>query len=912
MIASHLSNETVEKVREDLQFVMDCFREVLRDLGEDDLAAHLPWGEDAPSGADQDPQHTAQGFSIAFQLLNMVEENAAVQLRRRAEREGALADISGLWEHHLSRLRDQGLSDEQIAETLDEVRVEPVLTAHPTEAKRATVLEHHRRIYLLLAKRENTMWTPSERQDLRDDLKAELERLWRTGEIYLEKPDVASERRNVIHYLRNVFPDALPEVDRRLRRAWDEMGFDASLLDAPDRLPTLSFGNWVGGDRDGHPLVTAEVTRDTLADLRTNALQLLREQLTALTRQLSLSEFLQSPPDELQSRVEALADELGPNGRRAVERNPDEPWRQFVNLMIAQLPIQDDALSGGPHTYDRPEGLRDDLRFLRRQLLAVDADRLARRDLDPVLRLVQTFGFHLAALDIRQNSQFHDQAVAQLLSAAGLNGADFPDWDESERLAFLNEELSSPRPLTHPEMDLGPEAEAVLNCYRTVSDHIKTYGPEGIGALIISMTRSLSDLLAVYLLARETGLMRQTENGPVCILPVVPLFETIDDLHNAPDILEAFLSHPMTQRSLAFLQDRNDRDTPVQQVMVGYSDSNKDGGILSSLWNLYRGQDELAAVGRAHDVRIRFFHGRGGTISRGAGPTHRFISALPHSSLEGDLRLTEQGETIAQKYANRLNAAYNLELLTAGTTGATCRDRHTENEPHDLEAVMGPLAERSRTAYQSLLQTDGFVSFFRKATPIDAIEASRIGSRPARRTGQPTLADLRAIPWVFSWSQARFYLSGWYGTGTALQWLHDEHPATFETVTEQNVVWSPLHYVISNVATSLATADPDIMRAYADLVPDDALRTRIMDAVEEEYARTQQMLEHIYSGPLPEQRPTVQHFLNLRQQGLKTLHRQQIDLLQTWRSNPEAEEDDVLPTLLLTINAIANGLGTTG
>jgi phosphoenolpyruvate carboxylase len=912
MIASHLSTENIQKVREDLQFVMGGFREVLRDLGEDDLAAHLPWGDDAASGADQDPQHTAQGFSIAFQLLNMVEENAAVQLRRQAERDGALADISGLWEHHLSRLRDRGLSQEEIAETLDEVRVEPVLTAHPTEAKRATVLEHHRRIYLLLARRENTVWTPSEREDLRDALKAELERLWRTGEIYLEKPDVASERRNVIHYLRTVFPDAVPELDRRLRRAWEKTGFDASLLDAPNRLPTLSFGNWVGGDRDGHPLVTAEVTRDTLADLRTNALQLLQEQLTGLTRQLSLSEFLQSPPDELRTRVETVAEELGPDGQRAVERNPDEPWRQFVNLMIARLPLQGNALSSGPHTYDRPEGLRDDLQFLRRQLLAVDADRLARRDLDPVLRLVQTFGFHLAALDIRQNSQFHDRAVAQLLSAAGMDEHDFPTWDESTRLAVLNEELSSPRPLTHPEMTLGPEAEAVLNCYRTVSDHIKRYGPEGIGALIVSMTRSLSDLLAVYLLARETGLSRQTDDGPICTLPVVPLFETIDDLHNAPDILEAFLSHPMTKRSLAYRRDRDDRDTPVQQVMVGYSDSNKDGGILSSLWNLYRGQDELAAVGRAHDVRIRFFHGRGGTISRGAGPTHRFINALPHSSLQGDLRLTEQGETIAQKYANRLNAAYNLELLTAGTTGATCRDRHLEHETHDLEAVMGSLAERSRTAYQALLETDGFVSFFRQATPIDAIEASRIGSRPARRTGQPTLADLRAIPWVFSWSQARFYLSGWYGTGTALQWLDDEHPSTFDTVAEQNVVWSPLHYVISNVATSLATADLNLMRAYADLVPDDALRTRLMTPIEDEYHRTQRMLERIYSGPLPEQRPNVQHFLDLRQQGLKTLHHQQIDLLRTWRDQPEDESDDVLPPLLLTINAIANGLGTTG
>ena len=311
-------------------------------------------------------------------------------------------------------------------------------------------------------------------------------------------------------------------------------------------------------------------------------------------------------------------------------------------------------------------------------------------------------------------------------------------------------------------------------------------------------------------------------------------------------------------------------------------------------------------------MRVRFFHGRGGTISRGAGPTHRFINALPHSSLQGDLRLTEQGETIAQKYANRLNAAYNLELLTAGTTGATCRHRHTENDAHPLEPTMDTLAQKSRAAYQQLLDTDGFVRFFRQATPIDAIEASRIGSRPARRTGQQTIADLRAIPWVFSWSQARFYLSGWYGTGTALQWLRSEHPSTFETVKEQNFVWSPLHYVVSNVATSLATADPDIMQAYADLVPDRDVRSRFMDHIAAEYDRTQHMLEHIYSGPLAEQRPNVQHVLDLRQQGLKTLHHQQIALLEEWRSSPDDAAEAMLRPLLLTVNAVANGLGTTG
>lgn len=901
------------KIRRDLRMVMDCFREVLRDLGEEAAAEQLPWGATAaaPTSATEHPRRTAQSYSIAFQLLSMVEENAAVQARRGAEAAGTLAEVSGLWPQTLKRLKADGRSAAQIADTLQAVHVEPVLTAHPTEAKRATVLEHHRRIYLLLAKRENSTWTKSERAAIRASLKAELERLWRTGEIYLEKPDIASERRNIIHYLYTVFPDALPEIDRRLRDAWTQMDLDPRRLQHPKHLPTLSFGNWVGGDRDGHPLVTAATTRETLGALRTHALQLVQTHLTELTRRLSLSEFLQAPSDALRTRIDTDAEALGEAGQQAVARNPDEPWRQFINLMLARLPVGSDAVPRHDAAYATPDELLDDLATLRGELVALDAGRLVAHDLDPVIRIVETFGFHLAALDIRQNSRFHEQAVVQMMTAAGLEGAQFTEWDEAQRIDFLNKELTSPRPLTHPDMDVGPEANAVLDCYRVVADHINEHGPRGVGALIVSMTRSLSDLLVVYLLARETGLTVHTDEGLVCKRPVVPLFETIDDLQRAPGVLDDFLAHPVTQRSLAYQQAERGRTRPVQQVMVGYSDSNKDGGIVSSLWNLYRGQERLTDVGQRHGVQVRFFHGRGGTISRGGGPTHRFINGLPHSSLAGDLRLTEQGETIAQKYANRLNAAYNLELLLASTTGATCRHQHTKNAQHALAAKMDELAARSRRAYQDLLDTEGFVTFFRQATPIDAIEASRIGSRPARRTGQQTIADLRAIPWVFSWGQARFYLSGWYGTGTALQALRDTDPAAFEAVKEQNFVWPTLHYIISNAATSLATADPDLMRAYATLVQDQALRSRVMDQVEAEYERTRTMLEAIYGGPLAEQRPSIQQALDLRQQGLQTLHEQQIELLQAWRRTPD-DNDTVLRNLLLTVNAIASGLGATG
>ncbi|MCB0208517.1 MAG: phosphoenolpyruvate carboxylase [Anaerolineae bacterium] len=913
MSVNRLQEANFEKIHEDLEFIMDCFQEVLEELGEPELAQRLPWRNGTqPAATLHQPRRTAQAYSIAFQLLNMVEENASVQRRRMIEAEGNLAEVSGLWQQNLHRLKAQGLTDNQIAENLTTIRVEPVLTAHPTEAKRATVLEHHRRLYLLLVRRENQIWTPSEQEEIRDVVKVELERLWRTGEIYLEKPDVASERRNIIYYLYNVFPLVLPELDRRLRYAWQAMGFDSTLLETPFQMPHLSFGNWVGGDRDGHPLVTASVTHETLADLRQTALQLLEQQLTTLAVRMSLSEHLQTPPPSLRTWIADVAQSLGEQGQQALARNPEEPWRQVVNLIRAKLPVATTEKPPAPGTYRSASELLADLTWLRQNLFEVKAQRIARVDLDPIIRIVQTFGFHMAALDIRQNSRFHDLAVAQLMTAAGLDGADFPQWDEERRLRFLNEELLSPRPFTRPDIKLGSEAEAILSCYRVVLEHINHNGTDGLGALIVSMTRSLSDLLVVYLLAREVGLAMQTENGLVCQLPVVPLFETIDDLQQAPQILEAFLAHPLTQRSLAYQQERSGLEQPVQQVMVGYSDSNKDGGIFASLWNLYRAEAALAQVGRSQGVRIRFFHGRGGTISRGAGPTHRFINALPYASLDGDLRMTEQGETIAQKYANRLNAAYNLELLIAGTTGATLRHRYGEQPSHPLEPVMDQLAGKSRQAYETLLHSDGFVTFFRQATPIDAIEASRIGSRPARRTGQQTIADLRAIPWVFSWGQSRFYLSGWYGVGTALEWLLKAEPETFALICEQNIIWSPLHYIISNAATSIATADLDMMRTYAALVEDESIREPIMALVESEYQRTRQMLEKIYDGPLSERRPNVHQLLALRQQGLRILHHQQINLLQQWRSGSDAQKQEIVPQLLLTVNAIASGLRTTG
>jgi phosphoenolpyruvate carboxylase len=906
------TSDAFAKVERDIAWLIGCFREVLSECGEAELSTLLTWGHPAPPPAGPLPTRAAQAFAIAFQLINLCEENAIAQQRRIVETTEGPAAERGLWGSMLANLRAEGLTDAQIAAGLSRVRVEPVLTAHPTEAKRATVLEHYRELYLLLVKAENQIWTPLEVQAIREDVKAVLERLWRTGDIFLERPDVASELRNVLHYLRRVFPAALVQLDLRLRQIWAASGGDLALLADPEALPRLSFSTWVGGDRDGHPFVTAEVTAMALAELRSNALGLLRDRLTYLAARLSLSAHSQPTPAALAARLSELVAELEASGREALARNPDEPWRQFVNLLLASLPVAGEAT---PSSYTAAD-LAADLRLLDAALVEVGAIRLADAELRPLRRLLQFCGFHLATLDIRQNSAFHDRAMAQLLSAAGLEGADYPAWDEPRRRVLLDAELRSPRPFTRPELPLGEEAGAVVSCYQVLAEEVRAHGTHGLGALIVSMTRGCADLLVVYLFAREVGLLVETPDGPACPLPVVPLFETIEDLEASPHILAEYLAQPMVRRSLALQAARRGDDELVQQVMVGYSDSNKDGGIVASLWGLHHAQRALAQVGAAAGVRLRFFHGRGGTISRGGGPTRRFIRALPPPALRGDLRMTEQGETIAQKYANRINAVYQLELLLAGVAGASLAPGNDAPLPPHLEAAMERLAVSSRQAYRTLVERESFVPFFRGATPIDAIEASRIGSRPARRTGARTISDLRAIPWVFSWSQARYFLSGWYGLGTALEDLQTADPAAFTAIQSAARSWAPLHYLVSNAATSVATADPELMSCYAELVADETVRTPVLEAILSEYTRTVRMLELLYGGPLATTRPRIHRVLSLRQEGLRRLHTQQIALLRDWRAARDqgelARAEPLLRDLLLTVNAIASGLRTTG
>jgi len=906
----------------DLEFMLECLRESLIENGEGDLANYIPWINE---NRELDPTSLTdkhiQLYSLVFQLVNMVEVNGAVQNRRKLEDKNSMASVNGLWAKNLNVLLDAGLSEREIAEIIPEIKVEPVLTAHPTEAKRSTVLEHHRTLYLMIVKRENQMYTVKEQNEIRREIKLALYRLWKTGEIFMEKPDVASELRNVMHYLTNVFPEVLPILDRRLYLAWEEAGLNSKYMQSFRNYPKLSFGNWVGGDRDGHPFVTDVVTRDTLKTLRLNAFVIIRRELLKLVRNLSFSYDYEDADRKMRERIAELIKDLGIEGEKAFNRNHGEVFRQMINLMITKLPLDikrehATALYEHPGSYVYAEELKEDLIVLQQSLVKFGADSIANSDLNQMIRMVDTFGFHLAHLDVRQNSHFHELAISQLMNAASLDGNWFLQASEKERLDFINKELESNRPFTHPEMDLAENAAAATSCYNVLAAHIAKYGSEGIGSLIVSMTRSLADLLSVYLLAREAGLTKQTDQGLVCVLPVVPLLETIEDLNNGPEILGSFLNHPYTQRSLKYLKKQKKQQDLIQQVMVGYSDSNKDGGILASQWGLYLAQSKLAKVGEEKGIKIRFFHGKGGSISRGAGPTHWFIKALPPHSVNGDIRLTEQGETIAQKYANKINASYNLELLLSGTATATILNRQDKSKNYAFSDLMTNLSKESKEYYTQLIKHKHFMQFFSEATPIDAIESSKIGSRPSRRTGKRSLEDLRAIPWVFSWSQSRFNMTSWYGIGSTFFNLMEADPGEFERFKKGVVYDSFIRYVLTNVDTSLAATDEEIMKAYASLVGDENVKNTIMKLMLDELVKTREIFSIILDKPISERRKQHWYSNVIRATAMYDLHMKQIDLLRTWRYQKKEEDtygsEKTLTSLLLTINAIASALRNTG
>jgi phosphoenolpyruvate carboxylase len=936
-----------KKFDSDLDSVMAALGEVLAEINHAELLPYLPFGDrnfkfneneknvgnvDASilklpqvevglnlrSAESKDVIHL---LSLAFQLLNMVEENVSVQHRRESQGEGRLEQESGLWPKTLRHLQESGIAEEKIRTVVRHLQVQPVLTAHPTEAKRPTILAHHREIYLQLVKRENKMWTPVEQNWNKDELKALLEILWRTGSIFVERPDVSSEIQNMMHYLKNVFPNLLPWLDRRFEHAWKECGFKDELDFLAGDFPTFQLGTWVGGDRDGHPFVSAEITEKALLDLRLNALILLRHKLTDLTKSLSIADRPQGVSNHLFSQLAEYKECFPALHAHATERYPDESLRKLIQIMIERLPVEvvrEHATQLKEHgwSYRKPSEVKKDLSVLAHELRERGAQRLANTEIRDVMRLLDTYGFHTARLDVRQNSRFHESALQEILLLSGVSDAEnFEQWPLERKKSFYASELKSSRPFITRSQAFKGKAREVVQCLQVLQSYSERYGSAGLGSYIVSMTRSECDLFAVYLLAREAGLIHAAEGNGVCPVQVVPLFETIDDLRRSAEILDAFLSHPFTRASLMQQMKQGGSHRPQQQIMLGYSDSCKDGGILASQWHLYRAQCELLEVAKRHNIELCFFHGRGGTVSRGAGPVHRFVQTLPPAAVNGCFRMTEQGETIARKYANQASAVYNLEILLASVTSETLLGAHKRPQEQWMTDVMGFLSESSFKKYRQLVAHDDFLAFYRQVTPIDVLEHYRIGSRPAKRTGQASLDDLRAIPWVFSWNQSRFYLPSWYGVGTALSELERSQPFLFNQLCVQLPQMDLLNYVLHNVETTVASASESMMRLYAELVDDVQLRELFMELILAELHLTRESLRKVFGTSIEQRRPGVVKTIALREPSLTLLHHLQVGLLREWRHAEPSEQnqrENALERLFSTVNAISGGLRNTG
>lgn len=903
-LKQQIESDGLQKISKDLSTVTLYFREVLKDLKEDALVKLLLVVNEldkAETIGKIPDEKLVQALSILFQLMNLVEENAATQYRRKLENRLGASYIRGSWAETFTKWQKQGLNEKQIAELLTKVHIMPVLTAHPTEAKRTSILELHRELYLLLVKKENVIWSETERQVINENFRALLERWWRSGEVYLEKPDISSERSSVMHYFTKVFPEVLKLSDERLKYTWKSFGFDKKKLREPEQYPKISFGSWVGGDRDGHPYVTPEVTRETLMEHRSAALELIESQLVTLASRMSFSDNRNPIPEKLQSRINELSAALGKAGQKAISRNLHEPWRQYLNLIIARVAnTRKEKVQSGIEIYERASQLEDDLKFLRDSLYEIGAYKIAETFLFPVERQVKCFGFHLARLDIRQNSAFHDKALEQMMKFASCPETNYPEWDEEKKVRFLTEELKSNRPFVIAGTSIGPEADQVLSCYRVVKEYIDKYGADGIGSLIISMTRGLSDLLLVYLFMREVGLI-QSE------LQVVPLFETIEDLNHSHIVLDGYLSHPIVKNK--------PQQNFIQEVMLGYSDSNKDGGIVASRWNIYKAESALTNVADKHGVELRFFHGIGGTISRGGGKYHRFLDSMPLGTFSGEIKLTVQGEAIAQQFANLMNATYNIEMLLSGSALQKGFRMYAHKDYQYPIEALDLLAKLSLEHYQKLIQNPEFIRYYSQCTPIDVVEQSKIGSRPSRRTGQRTLADLRAIPWVFSWKQSRYNITAWYGVGNGLKTMKAEHPQVYQQLAEFAHKWPFLRYTLIHIETNLLNAEPNLMATYASLVEDEQLRTEFLDKILLEYKESLHQVGALLGDHAENRRVSLLENINRRKKPLFTLHQLQVDKLKEWRKIKEQDPvkgEELLNKLLIITTAISGGVKNTG
>jgi phosphoenolpyruvate carboxylase len=914
---SPIRAEPIERLRDDVHLLGELVGEVLREQGGPRLfdavervrtAAIAARSQEGPTEPDEREllrwaarQSTGRllqlvrAFGVYFHVINLAEEHHRIRTLREREQGGEPLHESIA--AAVATITSGGEAPRDTGRARFDFGVHPVFTAHPSEARRRTLLHHLEVAGALIAQLADPLATPRQHAETLDALRCRITLLWQTAEARTERPTVLDEVQSVLYVLADTVYDVVPALWRAFEVAWDELGA-VQFVTAPS---LLRFGSWVGGDRDGNPAVTPEITRAAARLARAATLRRYREDVRALGRELSISARLGGASPELLASLDRDREELGV---QPVRQWSDEPYRRKLGLVGERLRRMEADAAGG---YETADALQADLALVAHSLEAHGGERIVGGALRDLRRRVATFGFHLAELELRQHADRHTAAVAELLGLLGATG--YATADQAARQALLEAHLAGPPLALHADA-LSPDTRETLDTFRAMADVQALGGERACATYIVSMSRGPSDLLAVLFLAREAGLFNWAGRGAsaTCRLDVVPLFEEIEELRACGTILERLFT---SRAYRAALRARGNQ----QQVMVGYSDSDKDGGYLASTWQIYCAQQELARVTDAAGVRLTVFHGRGGAVGRGGGPMGRAILARPANARSPDLKVTEQGEVIFARYGHPAIAERHLEQMLSAQMLSQLGPPDPEPRPGWVE-TMERLAAASRERYvTSVKQSPALLAYFRQTTPFPELATLNLASRPVSRAGQGAdrleLADLRAIPWVFSWTQARVNLPGWFGLGTAL--AAEIERGGLATLRAMYGGWRFFAMALDNAQLSLGTADMPTARRYATLADDPAPFAAIAAEYERSVAAVLQVTEQ---GELLERSPVLARSIKLRNPYVDALHVAQITLLRRYRGLPaDAPADEraaLLDAIHHSINGIAAGLQTTG
>jgi len=853
--------------------------------------------------------YALQAYGIWFQLLTITEQISNEKRLRMIETAIGHEGVPGTFAQVVAQAASEGIAADKLQEILDNASIYPVITAHPTEAKRVTVLEIHHRIYMMLKQLEHKNITAHEQEKIKQEIQDEVDLLWLTGEIRLEKPTVKQEVTWGMHFFKESLYDGVVELymelDRVLQKYYPDHEFEIP--------PFFQFGSWVGGDRDGNPFVTNDVTEHAIYQTAKATLEHYIQKIQALGRYLSIAGHSVELSQEFHENYEMVLSKSG-DTKNIKLRNHGEIFRHLCNCIVKRLTANLYQLSTDnvqEFAYTSVKGVTRDLRVIEQGLIEAKCNSLCTTHVRPLRHGIEAFGFHTTKLDLRQNSTVTTNALQEIWQALNDTEDDAPSKESKTWRKWLLEQLKQPLE-TLPQFttlsDMSAETLDLLRKMRELQDRIDR---DAFGVFILSMTQSSEDILGVYLLAKYAGLFTDNQNVEACRIQVVPLLETIEDLRNGPVILENLLDIPLIQRTISELGG-------CQEMMVGYSDSNKDGGFLCASWEISKAQSKIYQAGQQHGIQISFFHGRGGSVSRGGAPAGRAISAQPPGTINGRMRVTEQGEVVSGKFANREVAQQQLELLASSVLSHTLfseQDSKLKSRPEYYDALEA-LAGTSQVAYRGLVEQPGLVDFYQSASPVEELAHMKIGSRPARRFGAKSLDDLRAIPWVFAWTQNRLLVPGWFGYGTAIKQFLEVRGEVGLTMLEEMVEKSPIFKLITdNVEKMVFLTDFSVAKEYSTLVEDQASSQSIMEIIKTERDLTEQMLLKITKQDgLCLRFPNFHQTMSARVEGIRQIGLEQAKLVKQFRADQQSDstKNSNLIPLLLSINCVAAGLGWTG